>query len=127
MSLDKKQNIGLFMMDLSKTFDCIPHDLLIAKIHTYGFNKNLLKFIYSYLKERNQRVKMNSEVSTWDEILSGVPQGFVLGPLLFNIFINYLFLFVDYSDICNYANDNSLSVLSASTILLTNLNLTSEI
>ena len=116
------------MMDLSKAFDCIPHELLIAKLHADVFDKNSLKFIYSYLKERTEGVKVNSELSTWKEILSDVAQGSVLGPLLFNIFVNDLFLFVDYSDICNYAEDNSLSIAeSASNILLTNLNLTSEI
>ena len=64
-SLDNKQNIGLFMMDLSKAFDCIPHNLLIAKLHAYGFAKNSLKLIYSYLEKRNQRVKINSEFSSW--------------------------------------------------------------
>ena len=68
------------MMDLSKAFDCIPHEILIAKLHAYGFSRDSLKLIYNYLKERKQRVKINAEYSSWEEILNGVPQGSVLGP-----------------------------------------------
>ena len=108
--IDKNLKTGLFMMDLSKAFDCIPHELLIAKLHAYNFEKPSLKQIYSYLKARHQRVKINSACSSWKEITNGVPQGSVLGPLLFNIFINDIFYFVKESDICNYADDNTLSV-----------------
>ena len=77
-SLDKKEKIGILMMDLSKAFDCISHDLLVAKLSAYKFDKCSLKLIYSYLKERKQRVKINSEYSTWKDVLTGVPQGSVL-------------------------------------------------
>ena len=86
-SLDNKSSVGTVVMDLSKAFNCIPHDLLLAKLHAYGLSEDAVTFVYSYLKRRKQGVKINDMESVFQALLSGIPQGFILGPILFNIFI----------------------------------------
>ena len=82
--MDNKGYAGAVLMDLSKAFDCMNHELLLAKFDAYGFGKNSIQLIHSYLNNRWQRVKINNSFSSWTELLLGVPQGSVLGPLLFN-------------------------------------------
>ena len=105
--LDGKGKTGALLTDLSKAFDCLDHGLLIAKLDAYGFGYNALKLIYSYLTGSLQRVRINSTYSSWNEILYGVPQGSILGPLLFNIYLADLFLLCNETNIANYADDNS--------------------
>ena len=105
--LDKKGKTGVLLIDLSKAFDCLVHDLLIAKLNARGFDYLSLKLIYNYLSDRLQRFRINSQYSSWSYILFGVPQGSILGALFFNIYRCDLFLFLEDSDIANYADDNS--------------------
>ena len=107
-SLNKKGVVGALLMDLSKAFYCIDHELLIAKLSAYGFCSVALLMIYSYLTGRKRRVKVNGSFSTWRETFAGVPQGSVLGPLRFNIYINDLFFSVMDTAICNFADDTTI-------------------
>ena len=97
-------------MDLSKAFDCIPYDLLIANLHAYGFNKKALTFLYSYLKRRKQSVKINDTESFFQILLSGVHQVSVLGSIFFNLFTNNLFFFIKEAELSNFADDNTMNV-----------------
>ena len=112
--LDNKKFVGAVLMDLSKAFDCIPHDLLIAKMNAYGFDFDTLVFLYSYLKRRKQSVKINNIFSSFQVLLSGVPQGSILGPILFNLFINDMFLWIENANLENFADDNTISAFANS-------------
>ena len=78
-------------MDLSKTYDYISHDLLIAKLEAYGLDRSSLRLMLSHLSNRIQRVKIGTCLSKYGKIKSVIPQGSVLGPLIFDIFINDMF------------------------------------
>ena len=71
--MDSNKVVGAVLMDLSKAFDCIPHDLLIAKMHAYGFDEDSLILFFSYLKDRKQAVKVNNTLSSFMTLVFGVP------------------------------------------------------
>ena len=112
VSLDRNLMIGAVFMDLSKAFDCLPHGLIIAKLHAYGLSLDACGLFSSYLCNRFQRVKVKTSRSEWAVIKKGIPRGSILGPLLFNVFVNDMFHFMKKCDLYNYADDNSLSVAS---------------
>ena len=85
----------------------MTHDLLIAKLHALNFGMNALNLIFDYLTGRKQRVKVNSSFNSYLDIFQGNPQGSILGPLSFNLFLSDLFLFVEEADIMSYADDNT--------------------
>ena len=76
--LDSSGIVGTILMDLSKAYDCLPHDLVIAKLEAYGLDTNSLRFIFDYLSCRRQRTKMGSACSNWSEVLPGIPLGSIL-------------------------------------------------
>ena len=94
--MDKGGYVCAMSVDLSKTFDTLSHSLMIAKLEVYGFERESLSYMKIY-NDRQQQICVNSNFNSWEKIIPGVPQGSILGPLLFNTFINNPFLFVSSS------------------------------
>ena len=84
-ALDNKNKFGALLTDLSKAFDCLNHELIIAKLEAFGFEYVSLHVMLSYLTGRKHRTKINNCFSEWSDIILGIPRGSILGPLLFNI------------------------------------------
>ena len=116
--LDKEFFAGAVLMDLSKAYDCIPHDLLIAKLNAYGFDRKSLILFHSYLTRTKQCVNVNNMHSTFQTLLSGVRRGSILGPLVFNIFINDLIGSIRKSSLYNFADDNTITAFEKDITLL---------
>ena len=113
--------VGAVLADLPKAFDCIPHDVLIAKRAAYGFSEEALMYILSYLSNRKQCVRINDTYSEFENIITGVPQGSILGPLLFSRSMNDLFFFILIASVHNFADDNTLSAYPENVSKLINI------
>ena len=113
-TVDNKKNIWALLANLSMAFDWLSHELFLAKLHAYGLSIPARRLVYSFLKNRKQRTKINLAYSSWEEILFGVPQGTILGPLLSNIFLYDLFYMMCDTDFASYADDNT-TYISADT------------
>ena len=105
--LDKSGFLATALMDLSKAYDCFPHDFFLTKISAYDFDEYAIA-LTANLSNRYQRAKIGSSFSFYLEILRGVPQGSILGLILFNLFLSGLMLFIKETKVCNFADDKTI-------------------
>ena len=121
--MNKKKYCATLSIDLKKAFDSISHDILIIKLEKYGFRGVVLKLLVSFLSNRNQYVSYNSSKSQLNNIKYGVPQGSILGPLLFLIFINDILNIKSLGHFVLFADDNSITFHANNVVELeTNMN-----
>ena len=106
--LDKSRKFEMVLVGLSTAHDCIPHDTLLAKLEVYGFTLDGLNLMYSYLTNRLQRVKKNRAYFSWQQVKSGVPQGSIIGSLLFGFFSNDFIHVIECSQVCNFADNSTI-------------------
>ena len=104
---DNNNVFAAVLTDLSKAFGCINHELLIAKLNAYGFDSPSLKFISAYLNFRKQNTKFGSTFSDYLNILFGVPQSSIAGPLVFNVYTCDMFFQIDTFEFSSYTDDNT--------------------
>ena len=108
---DNNKAFGALLTDLSKAFDCLSHDLLIAKLHAYGLDIDSLNILQDYLSNRKERTKVVSFYSSGEAVHSGGPQDSILGPLSFSIFMCDMLLILKVTYDTGYADDNTASLV----------------